>query len=224
MIPLRLYLPYASYPLVVHVLDPELLGRMRSQIPHILWTLVGTQGKATGLHEWSGHPVLEMWRGYESSLLRLLHCCLREMELRGWPRLQEPILTAEDADHWNLPHDVVLGEVRHPEWLGSAMMHASHRACLKKRDEEWYQQFDWDEPAVFSYWTPQRPAKPGDYLIRDQDMLVVTRSLENGDNLCVDAITGDEVVITNREVVRHEWTIGQTMPLHEYKGVAGEGQ
>lgn len=222
MIPLRLFLPYASYPLLVHTLDPERLGRMRHQIPHILWTMVGTQVRGVGRHEWSGHPAIEMWRGYESSLLRLLHCCLHEMDLRGWPKAQDPILTAEDADYWNLPHEVVLGPVRHPEWLGHTSLHASHRACLKSRDGEWYQQFDWDEPAIFNYWTPQRPAKPGDYLMRDNDMLVVIKKLDSDDNLCADTITGDEVVITNREVVRREWTIGQTMSLHEYEQLAAE--
>lgn len=224
MIPLRLYLPYASYPLLVHVLDPSRLARMHTQINHILWNLCGTGGRSQGKNEWMGHPAVEMWRGYETSLLRLLDCCIKESVLRGWIAPQRLPTTVEDAAHWDLPVEVVMGEVRHPEWLGCVSLHASHRACLKHHDGEWYQQFDWDEPPIFRYWTPQRSAEPADWLIKGDQTVIVTERLENGDSVCMDCITGDELTITNREVVRREWTLGRTMSVHELEQLAGEAE
>lgn len=213
MIPLRLYLPYASYPLLVHVLDAQRLGQMPTQIMHIIWDLQRPGPRS----EWSGHPAIEMWRGYETSLLRLLDCALREQRLRGWQVEMRTPRTQEDARHWGLRESIVMGPVVHPVWLGCTGLHASHRACLRFFDAEWYQQFDWDERAQFRYWVPQRPAQPGDYLVDRSDAvwLVESRVVDTESVVIVSLSDGSLREIADREVVRREWTIGIPLSLHE---------
>lgn len=98
---------------------------------------------------WCNHPAVKMWKNSEYYLLLYAINICEEWEnrkkkphyLRSW--FIEKIITMEGI------------RAITPEWLGNPEFHASHRSNLKRKNPEWYGQFNWSEADNLEYVWPK---------------------------------------------------------------------
>lgn len=202
-----IYLAYPSYPLSCHVMDAMRLGRLSVQIYGIIWL---TQLDKPRRNSWWDHPSVVMWRGYERSLLRLLHHCIVEQKRRGWDVQVIVPSNEEECLHWKINPEIIERPIVHPEWLGVELLHESHRSALLDLDPDWYSQFDWGEMPINDPWYPQQRPTVGSFMAKYPEVMLVTQ--DDGDTLrclCVEGTdeSPDWMDIPVRDVIRRVWHI-----------------
>jgi len=130
---MQTFLPYKSYKESFKVLDYKRLGKQRVEAFQVLNVLLGR----TTTGGWRNHPITKMWKGYENALKEYLNECIDEWISRGYNN--------------TMKHEVIVGSVKYPKWLGNDLFHSSHRANLLRKDEGFYSKFLWTEDSSNPY-------------------------------------------------------------------------
>ena len=130
---MQTFLPHSSFKDTFKVLDYKRLGKQRVEAHQILNILLD-RTKTKG---WRDHPIVKMWKGYESALQLYFNLCVKEWIKRGYNNNMK-------LEHINKP-------VEYPPWLGDGPFHSSHRANLLRKDEDHYSQFGWTEDPTDPY-------------------------------------------------------------------------
>jgi hypothetical protein len=116
------FLPYADFDRTAQVLDSARLGKQRVEALQVLRALTFPD------YGWQRHPVVGMWRGYRPALVAYGQTIVREWTARGHPDRCGPQIAEFSAD----------GPFRPPPWLGSPVLHRSHRSALVRKDPAYY--------------------------------------------------------------------------------------
>ena len=130
---MQTFLPHSSFKDTFKVLDYKRLGKQRVEAHQILNILLDR----TETRGWRSHPIVKMWKGYESALQLYFNLCVKEWIKRGYNNNMK-------LEHINNP-------VEYPPWLGDDPFHSSHRANLLRKDEDHYSQFGWTEDSTDPY-------------------------------------------------------------------------
>tara|TARA_R110002051_G_scaffold175175_1_gene245219 strand:+ start:317 stop:793 length:477 start_codon:yes stop_codon:yes gene_type:complete len=117
---MQTFLPYRDIKKSLKVLDYRRLGKQRVEAHQILNVLLG----GTKTKGWVNHPITKMWRGYENALKVYFNLSLKEWMGRGYNN--------------NMLFEDIKGEIVYPPWIGNELFHASHRANLLRKDQEFY--------------------------------------------------------------------------------------
>ena len=169
------FLPYPNFEKSTKCLDNKRLGKQRIEAWQIYNALKnGKYGKCIkgyGEHDfcvhnsttkkihcvncgkkkiktaWYNHPITQMWKGYELSLLVYGFIICKEWRERGY---KDKMLYkfAEEIDEL-LNKDGF--DNKCPSWLGNKKFHASMRSNLLRKDKKWYSQFGWKETDSLPY-------------------------------------------------------------------------
>lgn len=140
---MQTFLPYRDFWRSMQVLDRQRLGKQRVEAWQIYRALTG-QSKG-----WVSHPATKMWRGYEGALCYYGLTACETWKSRGYKdSLAFHFMEGLEKYGIEFSSDVVM-----PDWMGNALLHASHRANLLRKDPEWYGQYGWSEdPSQPYYW------------------------------------------------------------------------
>ncbi len=122
---MQTFLPYPDFKRSAKVLDYRRLGKQRVEALQILKAL---QVENYG---WRNHPIVKMWKDYESALIEYKNCMIEEWINRGYNN--------------TMAIDAINDAIVYPMWLGNEELHASHRSNLLKKDHDYYSQFNWEE-------------------------------------------------------------------------------
>ena len=107
-------------------LDDRRLGKQRVEAIQILRTLLGMSSQG-----WRNHPIVKMWRGHETYLLKVyLKAILDEWVARGFRN-------DKCAAHYDDLVARVPGEPIAPPWIDEALIR-SHRSNLVRKDPAFY--------------------------------------------------------------------------------------
>ena len=132
---MQTFLPFPDFVASLAGLDRQRLGKQRVETHMIIEIL---RGKAS---EWSSHPAVTMWRGFEGALTEYYNESLKQWAFRGYQnKLLQPIFTSR----WS----------GYPSWFGLNEFHASHRSNLLRKLPEWYGRFGWLESSDLPYYWP----------------------------------------------------------------------
>ena len=139
---MQTFLPYPSFVESAKVLDNKRLGKQRVEAYQILRVL---EGKSKG---WQNHPVVLMWRGYETLLSYYGYRVCQEWMDRGFkdtlqPKFEEYSRNHPETSAW-------------PNWLRNEKFHTSHRSNLLRKDPKHYGQFGWIEKNDLPYYWPTK--------------------------------------------------------------------
>lgn len=143
---MQTFLPYPDYNQSAKVLDQKRLGKQRVECLQIINTLAGIS------EGWQHHPVMHMWRGYETSLIDYGVSICTEWQSRGY------------TDNVSNMLESLRGRFRQsctPPWVGCEAFHRSHRSNLSRKLPYYYNRF-WTEPTDLPYLWPD----PMEYILR----------------------------------------------------------
>lgn len=135
---MQTFLPYPDFVECARVLDRARLGKQRVETLQILQTLAG---KSSG---WTNHPAVKMWRSYEGYLIEYGIAICDEWIARGYAdTCRGKIISLATEFPWRIP-----------PWLGSEILHASHRSNLLRKSPEHYRQYWPNDPDNLGYYWP----------------------------------------------------------------------
>lgn len=139
---MQTFLPEASFPRTMMILDRQRLGKQRVEAKQILQTLLG---ESSG---WANHPAVKMWRGYEGALALYGLYATCEWIHRGYnDTLREYFLdmanTFERVDR-----------VVYPPWVWDERVHISHRSNLVRKFPGHYRYYYPTVPDYVPYYWP----------------------------------------------------------------------
>lgn len=153
---MQVFLPYPSFAHSVACLDLTRLGKQRLECDQIL-TILRFAGRSNR-SPWATHPAVVMWRATPAALGVYMTLCVREWRLRGYKNTMlapyQSDWTPDPLYHW---HEAMLpiAQVAAPVWLGSAALHASHRANLLRKAPDYYDKMGWCESPSQEYVWPE---------------------------------------------------------------------
>jgi hypothetical protein len=120
---MQTFLPYPDFIESAKALDRKRLGKQRVEGYQILKALFNPG------YGWQNHPAVNMWRGYEDSLIDYVQAvCL------VWSSYGYKDSIAEKVYN-EFPYN---GTKDTPEWLGDEDFHKSHQSNLKRKDGVFY--------------------------------------------------------------------------------------
>jgi len=121
---MQTFLPYSDFISSVQCLDNKRLGKQRVECLQIL--------KALNDHNygWQNHPIVKMWKDYQSGLILYGEIICAEWIKRGF-------------------NDNCLPQIRKyekfglflPSWFGNESFHLSHQSNLVRKDPEHYRKY-----------------------------------------------------------------------------------
>lgn len=116
---MQTFLPYPDFRATAQALDGQRLGKQRLEAAHIIAVLRGESDA------WSGHPAVEMWRGYEDALCAYMDAIVDHWVLLGCNNSYPP--------YWKRgrPYEA-------PWWLGWEYFHRTHRCMLIEKNPVLY--------------------------------------------------------------------------------------
>lgn len=147
------------------VLDRSRLHKQTLEAWQCLLTI--TRLNPVGEHRdpkgWSSHPVVKMWRGYETAFVSYMLATYDEWISRGYKSTMKPkiLATYERA----LELDRISPDYVLPSWMQDteyfARLCSTHRTALLCKNYDWYSQFQWPEdrgqrPAAYEYLWPHQ--------------------------------------------------------------------
>ena len=129
---MQTFLPFTSFKKSASVLDMRRLGKQRVETLQILNCLIDPQSK----RGWRNHPAVKMWEGHEGVLLDYGISICKEWIERGY---KDTCLEKMKAV-WekNVSKDQRLLKSQIPNWLGTEILHLSHKSNLLRKDELYY--------------------------------------------------------------------------------------
>lgn len=144
---MQTFMPFESYSLSAAVLDDKRLGKQRVETLQIMSTLCRNNSKG-----WNNHPAVNMWRGYEYSLLYYQEAICREWHLdRGF---EDTCLRKTGEIFWDT-HTIDEEDVAiKPWWIGESSVHLSHQSNLVRKDRHYYSKIFPDAPDNLDYVWP----------------------------------------------------------------------
>jgi hypothetical protein len=135
---MQTFLPYASFAETARCLDNKRLGKQRVEVLQILNALTKPEAKG-----WKNHPATLMWKGHEGALVRYGVVICEEWTGRGFRDTVRDKLLAFGFSI----------EAPDPGWIGDERIHASHRASLLRKDNDFYRRHGWtDDPDLPYHW------------------------------------------------------------------------
>lgn len=138
------------------MLDKRRLGKQRVEALQVLRAL---RWEGYG---WARHPVVAMWRGYETALARYGITICQVWRGHGFADTVETSILAELGydDETSIPTQEELdGRGLLPPWLGDPALHRSHQSALVRKDPAWYREYFPGVPDDLPYFWPV--ATPG---------------------------------------------------------------
>jgi hypothetical protein len=114
------FLPYSDFRRSAESLDRLRLGKQRCEAMQILSTIRNPNAKG-----WRNHPVVNMWRGYESALMFYFNCVVNEWVKRGYKN-NMPLCEVDEE------------KIEMPWWMDNKDFHMSHQASLVRKFPEFY--------------------------------------------------------------------------------------
>ena len=139
---MQTFLPYSDFNRTASVLDYRRLGKQRIESKQILQLCLGETD-----FQWKHHPVVKMWKGYESALAKYSEIICIEWRNRGYKDVQLDIF----RNYLNR-----LPPIKMPDWMGYEPFHKSHRQALLFKNFEHYSKFFVDDVAKLEYIWPSR--------------------------------------------------------------------
>ena len=140
---MQTFLPFSDYRQSAMCLDNRRLGKQRVECLQILRVLTNGNPKAA----WYHHPAVQMWKGYENSLVQYGQIICGEWLNRGFKDTCLAKITALENK---------TKKTFCPLWLGVPEFHASHRSNLLRKDFGWYGKLGWLETPSSIYWWPTK--------------------------------------------------------------------
>jgi len=133
---MQTFLPFESFTKTAKVLDYRRLGKQRVECKQILLSLVYNKG-------WIHHPIVKMWRGYESCLIEYCRSICTEWISRGY---KDSVLDwlndfekSFDFKNYNaINNDLFSNNTYKPLFLGNRKFHISHQSNLLRKDFNYY--------------------------------------------------------------------------------------
>ncbi len=138
------FLPNKDFYLSAFYLDNKRLGNQRNET----WILYKSITENKG---WYNHPAAKMWKGFEIALLNYGLAICTEWRSRGFKDTVMEKFCNEI--HLLNPKELF---IKHPNWIGLELFHASHRSNLLRKNYSWYSQFNWKESDNLPYYWPIR--------------------------------------------------------------------
>lgn len=126
-------------------------------------TQLDPEGNNRNPKGWSNHPVVKMWRGYETVFVSYISATYFEWRSRGYKSslLEKTFATYDKA--------VRLGRISSnyvlPPWMEDQLyfsrLCSTHRTALLCKNYDWYKQFNWEEdlgscPTTYEYLWPHQ--------------------------------------------------------------------
>lgn len=152
-----------SFAETASVLDNKRLHKQTLEAWQCLLTIthLDPEGNNREPKGWSSHPVVRMWRGYETVFAAYAICTHDEWRRRGYKSTLLPkILGTYDKA-------VALGRISSdyvlPPWMTDieyfSRLCSTHRTALLCKNYEWYSKFGWSEdpgykPETYEYLWP----------------------------------------------------------------------
>lgn len=133
---MQTFLPYSNFEKTAKVLDYRRLGKQRVETYQILKTL------ANESNGWSNHPIVNMWRGHEHSLIEYGVAMCNEWISRDYVDNLKPKI---------IEYKKKFKKSKPPEWLKNRHLIHSHRSNLLRKDKEYYSKFWKDIPSDLEY-------------------------------------------------------------------------
>lgn len=113
---MQLFIPLTDPRKIAKCLDRQRLGKQTVEAKQLLTIL---QGKNTG-KGWIHHPIVAMYRGYESFVQFYLRCMIEEWIRRGYKNTMDIPQIEEE-------------EIVYPAWWKNETIHTSHKANLVRK-------------------------------------------------------------------------------------------
>lgn len=135
---MQTFIPYSDFHKVAKCLDNKRLGKQRVEAWQIYLALTIEN------YGWKNHPIVKMWKGYETALLDYgLYIC-DEWIKRGykdtmWSRFRDA-LDYFDTDY-----------IRYPAWIYDEELQLSHQSNLVRKFPEHYIKYFPDVPDNLEY-------------------------------------------------------------------------
>lgn len=143
---MQTFLPYRNYVKSAISLDPLRLNKQSVETYQIMLVLTGN------IRGWQHHPAVNMWRGYEASLMEYQEAVSDECMRR---EIKNTCL-----DKTNAVYRAKFGygrRVTDPAWLGFEPFHLSHRSRLIQKFPEYYRPLFPGTPEDLEYRWPTDP-------------------------------------------------------------------
>ena len=132
---MQTWLPSPDFEETASILDHQRLGQQRLETFWIMQTLISGRGATLD-------PAVQMWRGYEYSLLEYQVAMCTEWHIyRGFN--DEGCLRRTMDLFWTAPYLAL--DVSEPWWLGNDDFHWRHQSNLLRIDPECYGDFVFDK-------------------------------------------------------------------------------
>lgn len=127
---MQTFLPYQNIRHSARVLDRHRLGKQRIEAVQIARECLGITNT-----NWSNHPAVKMWRGYEPFLIRVyLRAIMDEWKSRGYKN------TKTEENYKNLLPYISDKKVVKPHWINEDFC-SSHRSNLVSKKPDYYGSF-----------------------------------------------------------------------------------
>jgi len=154
-----------SFDDTARILDNKRLHKQTLEAWQCLLTI--TELDPDGNHRtpkgWSSHPVVKMWRGYETLFVGYTISTYLEWRCRGYKSTMLPkILNTYDKA---VSLGRISSDVNIPPWISDTeyfdRLCSTHRTALLCKNYSWYSQFNWPEdtgtaPATYEYLWPHQ--------------------------------------------------------------------
>lgn len=184
---MQTFLPYPDFNKSAQCLDDKRLGKQRAECLQILKVLTAkpykcnkcgmeyedlTFGSTCSMPEtfstcngsiklkaWQHHPIVKMWKGYESLLSIYGYVVCYEWKLRGFNDSTGEKIVIHSLKIRNFDSSIFLDDVYgrikypvlYPEWLGNEQFHLSHQSNLIRKLPEHYRPIFGDVPDNLPY-------------------------------------------------------------------------
>lgn len=137
---IQTWLPVPEFAESIRVLNAEHLAVQRLSVLEVIEWIHTIDPEDSRLpddyvvSDLDGHPILDMWKGYELQLIELGLMTCDEWAHRHGKR--DPLHQAI-ANHleWATTDEA---DFRKPDWFGDVEFHLGHQAELLRRDRDWY--------------------------------------------------------------------------------------
>ena len=138
---MQTFLPYKNFKRSAKCLDYKRLGKQRIEAWQIYLALTKKN------YGWKNHPIVKMWKSYESALLLYGMTVCIEWSNRGY----------KDKMFWKFANELINNRIAkgntrgYPKWLGNKEFHNSHKSNLLRKNSDYYKQFNWNVPNNLPY-------------------------------------------------------------------------
>lgn len=154
---MQTFLPYPHWQDSAAVLDDRRLRKQTWECRSIMRALAGIS------KGWANHCITRMWTGNEWALWFFWDACWGEAKKRGLNGVAD---SGDMMPFTHFPGSYKDGPP--PVWLRDERIFTAYRSHLLAKDEKFYRQWGWDEPAVSGYCAPDKNGNWKMYSTKEQ--------------------------------------------------------